>query len=347
MPRQLIIHMQKIKLDLYFDIIYKEETGKYRNYVIYTNKIVEGFFKDNNYIIYVDCLYADGENINTYNMFSECSKLFFVDISKIKTKELSSTFYLCENLKYVFLPQNKFEIDIYSFYKCNKLKLVINIENCSTYWISNNFNEANNLLYLIVPKKIEMDTNELMCKYFDSTNNSNEEFYPTNISSNNPSYIITTNEEYFIKCLQNGYKGKFLMSEEIKNNLQEEEIIKKLNEQKDKKENVETLWKEGIVNERVVTFEDFKFKDDNAFEIVKNEEEEVKTEDQIFLKFVLNEINNINNFLRGKMQNWNKISNQKEKNYENFKKIFVFDYKRKPLFVPELDIQENEKNNIN
>ena len=47
------------------------------------------------------------------------------------------------------------------------------------------------------------------------------------------------------------------------------------------------------------------------------------------------------------MQNWNTISNPKEKNYENFKKVFIFDYKRKPLSVPELDIQENEKNNIN
>ena len=42
-----------------FDIIYKEKSGEYKNYIIYTNQIIHNFFENNDCIISVDCLYAD------------------------------------------------------------------------------------------------------------------------------------------------------------------------------------------------------------------------------------------------------------------------------------------------
>ena len=149
-----------------FDIICKEkESGKYRNYIIYTNKIVSNFFANNKCIIYVDCLYADGHNIDARYMFIECTELLFVDISKIKISILNSTFHKCEELKYVFLPKGNFEIGTFSFYNCSKLKLVTNIENCSNYHTLNNFNNSTNLLYFST-KDIKMSENNLKCKYF-------------------------------------------------------------------------------------------------------------------------------------------------------------------------------------
>ena len=103
-----------------------------------------------------------------------------------------------------------------------------------------------------------------------------------------------------------------------------------------------TFWKEGIVKNHIKTFEKFKFKDDD-FKIVKNEnEEEVKTVDQIFYRFVQDEIKDIDDFLKKKMEDWNNLKID-EKNYENFKKVFGSDYKRKNLFVPDWeDLLKNE-----
>ena len=363
-----------------FDIICKEkESEKYRNYIIYTNKIVNEFFENNKCIIYVDCLYAEGDNINTEYMFSECTELLFVDISKIKTLALTNTFYLCEKLKYVFLPENSFTIDSFSFYKCNNIKLVINIKNCSKYSKNYNFNTSKDLLYFMVPKENSSGTNLLKCKYFDSSDIFHNNFYPTDDSS----YIITTKPDNFIKYLENGYERKFLMSQENKVSLQEEEdkIIKKQEEEKkkeeekkeenkdvkeekeeeikeenkgvkekneiqeEKKEEKKTFWKKDIVKKHIVAFEDFKFKDDD-FKIVKNEEEkEVKTVDQIFYRFVQDEIKEINNRLKKNMEEWNKLDKEK-KNYDKFKNVFVFDYKRKNLFVPNVEGPENNEINI-
>ena len=50
----------------------------------------------------------------------------------------------------------------------------------------------------------------------------------------------------------------------------------------------------------------------------------------------------MNDFLRKKMENWNKLK-EESKTYEEFKNVFVFDYKRKNLFVPEVDVQENNE----
>lgn len=92
-----------VTLRNFFDIICKEEeSGKYRNYIFYTNKIVEEFFENNKCIIYVKCLYTDRDNIDTKSMFSECMELLLVDISKINMKSLSNTFNCCKKLKYVF-----------------------------------------------------------------------------------------------------------------------------------------------------------------------------------------------------------------------------------------------------
>ena len=347
-----------------FDIICKEETGKYRNYIIYTNKIVSKFFKNNKYIIYVDCLYADEHNIDTTYMFEACTELLFVDISKIKMKNLNGTFYSCEKLKYVFLPKDNFEIKTYSFYGCYNLKLVTNIEKCLTYHTLNNFNETVDLLYFSTkniesPKNREMGENELKCKYFDSSDCFNKDFYPTEESS----YIITKPEN-FINYVEDRYTGNFLMSQKDKDNLQKvenekiEEQKKPKEEEKKKEENKnekekneikekkkekkKTFWKEGIVNTRIKTFEEFKFKE-NDFDIVKNEnEEEVKTVDQIFYRFVQDEIKDVDNRLKRNMEDWNKLE-ENDKTYNNFKKVFVFDYERKNLFVPELGNQENNE----
>ena len=220
-----------------FDIICKEESGEYRNYIIYTNKIVNSFFKNNKYIIYVDCLYAKGDDIDTEYMFRECTNLLFVDISKfvdISNKKkywLHNTFYFCKKLQYVFLPKNVFEIYGFSFYKCDKLKLVKNIE-YPRYNPQNNFDTSENLLYFMSKRPVE--NNRLMCKYFDSSNIFHKNFYPTNKSS----YIITKPEN-FIKYIQDGYKGKFLMPQKDKANLkkvEDDEVKKKEEEQKNKEE---------------------------------------------------------------------------------------------------------------
>ena len=323
-----------------FDIIYKEkESMKYRNYIIYTNKIVNEFFENNKCIIYVDCLYADGRNINTKKMFKECTELLFVDISKIKMESLDNTFYSCKKLQYVFLPKSNFNILGFSFYNCDNLKLVINIEKYSWYWCDNNFNESKNLLYFMANQKCWENNNELKCKYFDSSDLFNKNFYPTNDSS----YIITTKPDNFMEYVKNGYKGNFLMSQKDKTYLKtvEDEEVKKKEEEKkkedkkdEKKEEKKTPWEQGIVENRIKTFEEFKFKDED-FNIVKNEnEEEVKTVDQIFYRFVQDEIKEIDDFLKEKMENWNKFK-KKDKTYENFKNVFVSNYERKNLFVPE------------
>ena len=330
---------------------------KYRNYIIYTNKIVDSFFINNKCIIYVDCLYADEHIIDTMSMFSECTELLFVDISKIKMERLYNTFYLCKNLKYVFLPKSDFEILRFSFYGCYNLKLVTNIENCSKYYNNNNFNTSEKLLYFMVPKKKSGGKDELKCKYFDSSNNFHKKFYPTKRSS----YIITTDQNNFKEYVENHYTGKFLMSKNDKDNLQKEkdEIIKKQEEEKKKEEEIKeenknekekneikeekkkekkTFWKKGIVESSIKTFEDFKFNKDD-FDIVKNKEEkEVKTVDQIFYRFVQDEIKDIDNFLKEKMEEWNNRA-KFEKTYENFKNVFASNYERKNLFVPEFKVQ--------
>ena len=353
-----------------FDIICKEkESEKYRNYIIYTNKIVSNFFENNKCIIYVDCLYANGNDIDTTCMFSECTELLFVDISKIKMEYLKKTFYLCENLKYVFLPKSYFEILSFSFYNCDNLKLVINIKNCSNYSKDYNFYTSEKLLYFMVQKKKSNVKNELKCKYFDSPNTVHKNFYPTEKSS----YIITKPEN-FIKYIADGYTGNFLMSQADKNSLQNEEnkIIEEQKKQKEdekkkeedkkedkkdekkeekvnikkKKEKKKTFWKEGIVEKSIRTFEKFKFKDDD-FKIVKNEnEEEVKAVDQIFYRFVQDEIKDVDNHLRKNMDEWNSLKGN-DKTYEKFKNVFVSDYERKNLFVPDWKVPENNEININ
>ena len=328
-----------------FDIICKEEeSGKYRNYIIYTNKIVNNFFENNKCIIYVDCLYAKGDNINTTSMFSECTNLLFVDISKIKMENLYGTFYSCKNLKYVFLPDKVQEIECFSFYNCDNLKLVINIKNCSNYSKNNNFNTSEKLLFFMATKEQSEDKNELKCKYFDSSNNFHKDFYPTN----NSSYIITNNSLSFIEYVNNGYSGKFLIPQKDISFLKKEvdTLIKKQeeekNKEKEKKEEKKTPWEKGIFERRIKTFEEFNF-DKDDFDIVKNEnEEEVKAVDQIFYKFVQDEIKDVDNRLIRNMEEWNN-RDEKEKTYENFKNVFVFDYKRKNLFVPELDVQNKNK----
>ena len=322
----------------------------------------------------MDCLYAKGNNIDTTCMFSECTNLLFVDISKIKMKKLNNTFYSCEKLKYVFLPKSDFWILGFSFYNCDNLKLVTNIENCSKYSNNKNFNTSEKLLYFMVPEKKSGGKDELKCKYFDSSNIFHEDFYPTkNLLSNNPIYIISTKQENFIKYVKNGYTGNFLMSKNDKDNLQkieneevqkqkEEEVKKKEEEDKkedkkdekkeeklnikNKKEKKKTFWKEGIVKNSIKTFEEFKF-NNKDFAIIKNEnEEEVKTVDQIFYRFVQDEIKEIDDFLKNKMENWNN-SEEKDKTYKNFKNVFVFNYERKKLFVPEEKDLENDDININ
>ena len=144
------------------------------------------------------------------------------------------------------------------------------------------------------------------------------------------------------------------MSKNDKDNLQkeEDEIIKKQEEEKKKEEEIKeenknekekneikeekkTFWKKGIVESSIKTFEKFKF-DKDDFDIVKNEEEEeeVKTVDQIFYRFVQDEIKDIDNFLKEKMEEWNNRA-KFEKTYENFKNVFASNYERKNLFVPE------------
>ena len=301
----------------------------------------------------MDCLHADGDNIDTEYMFRECTELLFVDISKIKISILKSTFHGCGKLEYVFLPDKVQEIKKFSFYGCSKLKLVTNIENYSTYHILENFDQSTNLLYFIAKKGIQMYTNKLKCKYFDSSEYLDANFYPTNDSS----YIIITDQNNFKEYVKDGYKGKFLMSKNDKEylrNVEAEEVKKEKEEEKkekeenikEKKEKKETFWKIGIVNERIVAFEDFKF-NDKDFKIVKNEnEKEVKTVDQIFYKFVQDEIKDINNRLIRNMEEWNN-RDEKEKTYKNFKKVFVFNYERKNLFVPELGNKENNNIKIN
>ena len=296
----------------------------------------------------MDCLYADGDDIDTEHMFRECTNLLFVDISKIKISILGHTFYKCEKLKYVFLPKNDFKIKDFSFYCCHQLKLVTNIINCSNYYFNNNFNTSKNLLYFMSKNFVGIGKNNLMCKYFDVSNNFYKNYYPTNESS----YIIT-NKEHFNEYAENDYKGKFLMSQENKAYLEklEKEEVKKEEDKKKKeeeeneeaiKEQKKTFWEEGIVNKRIVAFEEFKFKDED-FNIVKNEnEEKEKTVDQIFYRFVQDEIKEIDDFLKNKMEEWNKLK-KNDKTYDNFKKVFVSDYKRKHLFVPEWNVEEENK----
>ena len=346
----------KDKKGYVFDIICKEETEKYRNYIIYTNKIVDSFFLNNKCIIYVDCLYADKHIINTKYMFSECTELLFVDISKITTEYLWATFYMCPNLKYMFLPKSDFEIWEFSFYNCDNLKLVTNIEKCSYFSKNENFNTSKNLLYFMATKEQSEDKNELKCKYFDSSNDFYKDFYPTiNPLLNNLPYIITTETDNFMKYVENGYEGNFLMSQENKKSLQEEENkqIKKIEEIKEEEEEEEEIkdpkknfWEKDIVERRIKTFKEFKF-DKDDFDIVKNEEEEeVKAVNQIFYRIVQDEIKDIDDFLRKKMEEWNN-SKEKDKNYENFKKVFASDYKRKNLFVPKLEGKAKDEININ
>ena len=294
--------------------------------------------------------------------FCQCTELLFVDISKIKISILNSTFYGCGKLKYVFLPKDNFEIKTYSFYGCYNLKLVTNIENCLQYHTLNNFNNSTNLLYFST-KDIKMSKNNLKCKYFDVSNNFHENFYPTipPLSTNKP-YIIITKPENFIKYIADGYKGNFLMSQENKKTLLEKEnkIIEEQKKQKEdekkkeedkkdeKKDEIKkekkTPWEKGIVNKHIVAFKDFVFDD---FNIVKNEnEEEVKTVDQIFYKFVQDEIKDMDDFLRKNMEDWNNLKKE-EKTYEKFKNVFVSDYERKNLFVPDWKVPENNEININ
>ena len=379
--KKFITENTKGKEGFVFDIIYKEKSGEYKNYIIYTNTIINNFFENNDCIIYVDCLYADEKNnMNRGGMFSNCQELLFVDISKIRKNLFYNDFYCCKKLKYVFLPKKMKEIDKYTFYHCRNLKFVTNIGDHDEYNIANNFNLSTNLLYFstkktdIKDKGKDKSENELKCKYFDGYNYFDENFYP----KNNSSYIIIKEPNNFIKYLKSGYQGKVLISQKEKNALQDEEK-KKIDEQKkqeeeekkkeeekneenkdikeekkedkkdEKKEEIKedkkdekTFWKEGIVNDRIVAFEEFKFKDDD-FNIVKNEKkEEVETVDQIFYRFVQDEIKDMNDFLRKKMENWNKLK-EESKTYEEFKNVFVFDYKRKNLFVPEVDVQENNE----
>ena len=42
------------------------------------------------------------------------------------------------------------------------------------------------------------------------------------------------------------------------------------------------------------------------------------------------------------MEDWNNLKKE-EKTHDNFKNVFVFDYKRKNLFVPEVDVKENNE----
>ena len=152
------------------------------------------------------------------------------------------------------------------------------------------------------------------------------------------------------------------MSQADKNSLQNEEnkIIEEQKKQKEdekkkeedkkdeKKDEIKkekkTPWEKGIVNKHIVAFKDFVFDD---FNIVKNEnEEEVKTVDQIFYRFVQDEIKDVANHLIRKMKEWND-SKKKDKTYDNFKKVFGSDYKRKNLFVPNLEDLPKDEININ
>ena len=375
--KKFITENTKGKEGFVFDIIYKEKSGEYKNYIIYTNTIINNFFENNDCIIYVDCLYADEKNnMNRGGMFSNCQELLFVDISKIRKNLFYNDFYCCKKLKYVFLPKKIQNIDKYTFYHCRNLKFVTNIGDHDEYNIANNFNLSTNLLYFstkktdIKEKGKDKSENELQCKYFDDYNYFDENFYPTNDSS----YIIIKEPNNFIKYLGSGYQGKFLISQKEKNDLQEKEK-KKIDEQKrqeeeekkkekekkeenkdvkeekkeekkkeikEDKKDEKTFWKEGIVNDRIVAFEEFKFKNED-FNIVKNEnKEEVKTVNQIFYRFVQDEIKDIDDFLRKKMEDWNNLKKE-EKTHDNFKNVFVFDYERKNLFVPEVDVQENNE----
>ena len=107
------------------------------------------------------------------------------------------------------------------------------------------------------------------------------------------------------------------MSQKVKESIEVEEskIIEEQNKQKEEKKKKEwikgikvpqkTLWEEGIVKSPIVAFEDFKINKDD-FNIVKNEEEkEVKTVDQIFDKFVQDEIKDVDNRLIRNMEKWN------------------------------------------
>ena len=183
-----------------------------------------------------------------------------------------------------------------------------------------------------------MGENELKCKYFDVSNNFHEKFYPTinPFPTNNP-YIIITKPDNFMEYVKNDYNGNFLMSQENKKTLLEKE---KNEIKKDKKEEEKTP-----LEKRIVAFKDFVF-NDKDFDIVKNEnEEEVKTVDQIFYRFVQDEIKDVDNRLRKNMEDWNK-RNDKEKTYDNFKNVFGSDYKRKNLFVPDWKVPENNEINI-
>lgn len=104
------------------------------------------------------------------------------------------------------------------------------------------------------------------------------------------------------------------MSQKVKESIEVEEskIIEEQNKQKEEKKKKEwikgikvpqkTLWEEGIVKSPIVAFEDFKINKDD-FNIVKNEEEkEVKTVDQIFDKFVQDEIKDVDNRLIRNME---------------------------------------------
>ena len=46
------------------------------------------------------------------------------------------------------------------------------------------------------------------------------------------------------------------------------------------------------------------------------------------------------------MEDWNNLKKE-EKNYEKFKNVFVSDYERKNLFVPDWKVPENNEININ
>ena len=140
-------------------------------------------------------------------------------------------------------------------------------------------------------------------------------------------------------------KKKKKKEKEKKENKKDEKKKEKLNIKK-KKEKKKTFWKEGIVENSIKTFEEFKF-NNKDFAIIKNEnEEEVKNVDQIFYRFVQDEIKEIDDFLKNKMENWNN-SEEKDKTYKNFKNVFVFNYERKKLFVPEEKDLENDDININ
>ena len=136
-------------------------------------------------------------------------------------------------------------------------------------------------------------------------------------------------------------------------NLEEDKIIEEQIKQKEGKAKnkgkkaEETFWKKDIVNKRIVAFEKFNF-DKNDFDIVKNEEEEeeVKTVDQIFYRFVQDEIKDVDNHLKRNMDEWNNRK-ENEKTYDNFKKVFASDYGRKNLFVPKLKGKAKDEFNIN